>query len=182
MTENELRQERPSELRNFRNWLILLTVLVLISMCRGPGKADLQIDEVSRDLQEVYEAVDRIEEKLDRLAGLSDPIPGLIRSAYSGNRAGVTAFLDDGGEVNAQDKRGRTALYAAAAGGHLDLVKLLVENGADPDIAPHQTNRPVWKAAVADHPEVVEYLLPLTSLDADRRRMIEGYLAESRSR
>uniref|UniRef100_A0AAV2JBN0 Uncharacterized protein n=1 Tax=Knipowitschia caucasica TaxID=637954 RepID=A0AAV2JBN0_KNICA len=44
-------------------------------------------------------------------------------------------LLDRGAEVNCQDEDGRTALSLACEMGHLDVVKLLVQFNADPDIS-----------------------------------------------
>jgi hypothetical protein len=43
-------------------------------------------------------------------------------------------LVDAGAEVNRQCEHGRTALHMAAAWGHLDMVKFLVEHSADPSI------------------------------------------------
>jgi ankyrin repeat protein len=45
--------------------------------------------------------------------------------------ASAEVLLDAGGDVNARDANGRTALHAAAASGYDDVVRLLVERGAD---------------------------------------------------
>jgi ankyrin repeat protein len=45
--------------------------------------------------------------------------------------ASAAVLLDAGGDANARDDNGRTALHAAAAQGYSDVVKLLVERGAD---------------------------------------------------
>jgi ankyrin repeat protein len=45
--------------------------------------------------------------------------------------ATTEALLDAGADVNARDGNGRTALHGAAALGYNDVVKFLVEHGAD---------------------------------------------------
>lgn len=63
----------------------------------------------------------------------------LMHAARKGNREMVTVLLDNGSSVNAQATTGSvamwTALSFAAAGGHVDIVKLLLEKGADIDMA-----------------------------------------------
>jgi ankyrin repeat protein len=49
-----------------------------------------------------------------------------------GNRVIIERYLGSGWDVNAQgEKYGRTALHLAAMNGHLEIVKLLLEHGAD---------------------------------------------------
>jgi ankyrin repeat protein len=43
-------------------------------------------------------------------------------------------LIDAGADVNKRCEHGRTALHIAAAWGHTDVVRLLLENGADPTI------------------------------------------------
>ena len=42
-------------------------------------------------------------------------------------------MISAGADVNSQDSLGRTALIASSYGGHVDIVELLLENGAEID-------------------------------------------------
>jgi ankyrin repeat protein len=56
----------------------------------------------------------------------------LIKAAKSGNAADVRAIAQRHAElINQRDELGATALHHAAFGGHRDVVRALVENGAD---------------------------------------------------
>lgn len=55
----------------------------------------------------------------------------LVDAAAGGALARVQQLLDGGVRVDATDSEGRTALMAAAAFGHADIVRLLLERGAD---------------------------------------------------
>ena len=56
----------------------------------------------------------------------------LMEAAKNGGLEQARAILDsDGGLVHARDESGATALHYAAIHGHRDMVKLLVERGAD---------------------------------------------------
>lgn len=55
----------------------------------------------------------------------------LIAGAESGDVAEVAKALADGTPVDARDDDGRTALMVAAAHGHLDVVRVLLDAGAD---------------------------------------------------
>jgi ankyrin repeat protein len=56
---------------------------------------------------------------------------GLWRAADNGNLEDVRFFLNSGAIINTE---GQTALFLAAANGHTDVTKLLLERGADPNL------------------------------------------------
>ena len=63
----------------------------------------------------------------------------LAIAAQKGYSKIVDALLDLGANINGQSlKHGQTALMQAVAQGHTDIVKLLLENGADIDIKTHK--------------------------------------------
>ena len=55
-------------------------------------------------------------------------------AARAGDAARVTRALTQGADINAKSRYGVTALMFAADKGHLDLVRLLLDKGADPDV------------------------------------------------
>ncbi len=52
-------------------------------------------------------------------------MPNLIESAANGDLAGIEQALDAGGDVDAQDKHGRTAAMAATYAHQVEAVGLL---------------------------------------------------------
>ncbi len=68
----------------------------------------------------------------------------------------ITKLLEKGVDVNAQDSCGYTALSTAARLGLLDIVKLLVEYGADITIPNIDLKSPIKIAQ--DYPEIVKFL------------------------
>ena len=62
-------------------------------------------------------------------------MPALLRLAASaGSRGPVEFYLRRGQDVNATDARGRTLLLIAAAKGHADICRMLIQSGADPSL------------------------------------------------
>jgi ankyrin repeat protein len=72
----------------------------------------------------------------------------------------VVLLLEKGADVQIRNKGGLTALHAAAYGGHLDIVELLVSKGAlinDEENFYHMS--PLHAAAEEGHADVVAFLL-----------------------
>lgn len=67
----------------------------------------------------------------------------------------------DNYDVNDQDNAGNTALHEAALNGHLDLVKLLTNNGANVNVQSYEMfkDTPLIDASANGHLDVVMYLL-----------------------
>jgi ankyrin repeat protein len=83
----------------------------------------------------------------------------------------ITAFIDGGINLNAQDKSddGRTALISAAAGGDLKVVNLLLERGADVNVKDNQGSTALFEAIEARYDEVALVLLNQPKLDPRAR-------------
>ena len=56
-----------------------------------------------------------------------------------------------GGDVNAQASNGDSVLYDAAGSGNLDCIELLLQNGANPNIASYACQLPIHRAAYEGH-------------------------------
>ncbi|KAL3423293.1 hypothetical protein PVAG01_05040 [Phlyctema vagabunda] len=61
--------------------------------------------------------------------------------------------------LNAQNKSGNTALHWASLNGHLECVKILLEQGSDPTICNQKGHDAVYEAELNDQKEVVEWVL-----------------------
>ena len=62
------------------------------------------------------------------------PEPDLFQAAAEGDLARVRALLDGGIDPDTATRYGATALTFASDKGHTDIVRLLLERGADPDV------------------------------------------------
>lgn len=63
------------------------------------------------------------------------------------------------GILNAQNKAGNTALHWAALNGHLEAVKVLLDEGSDPTITNQKGHDAVYEAELNDKNDVVEWVL-----------------------
>ena len=61
--------------------------------------------------------------------------------------------------LNTQNSAGNTALHWAALNGHLDAVKLLLEEGVDPTIVNGRGYDAIYEAEIAEKREIVEWIL-----------------------
>lgn len=61
--------------------------------------------------------------------------------------------------INCQNQAGNTPLHWAALNGHLEAVKVLLENGGDPTITNARGHDAVYEAELNDKQEVVEWVL-----------------------
>lgn len=82
----------------------------------------------------------------------------LIEAVKSGNNEAVKQFIDDGAELNQQDKQGWTALNWAAAKGNLEVLETLLQAGADPFAVGRDLRTPEMIALAAGHAEAVKRL------------------------
>ena len=64
--------------------------------------------------------------------GCSAKAKAIHHAARNGDTEIVRLLIEAGADVNAANPRGHTVLYCAGGHGHLDSVKLLLDNGADP--------------------------------------------------
>lgn len=84
----------------------------------------------------------------------------LFEAAKSGDVAAATAAIADGADANARTRYGATALAFAAERGHVEMVRFLLKEGADPNVVDdfYKSSPIVW-AMMNDRPEVVIALI-----------------------
>jgi ankyrin repeat protein/L-ascorbate metabolism protein UlaG (beta-lactamase superfamily) len=88
-------------------------------------------------------------------------------AATDGDRASVEVILDnDPAQLSARNERNETPIHVAAAGGHTDAVRLLLERGLPVDIGDNENSTALDVAAIFDHPDLARFL---TDAGADPR-------------
>lgn len=85
---------------------------------------------------------------------------GLFQMAWLGDVEGTQFFIEQGADVNARNVLAETALTEASRHGNLDVVRLLLQNGAKVEVATGGNRwTPLCQAVRDDRPEVVKILL-----------------------
>ena len=86
---------------------------------------------------------------------------GIWTAALEGDSAKVRSLVNkDPDCVNKRDGSGYTGLHYASRSGHPDTIRVLLENGADPNAAtPTGKVTPLHRAAYMGHTDCVELLL-----------------------
>jgi ankyrin repeat protein len=111
-------------------------------------------------------AADRRE--ADHLLGEAPPstrsIPDrdLWDAVYRGDVNAVRSRLAAGANINATTSEGLTVTFVAAVEGHLDVLRTLVDHGADPNHLTEDGECPLDHAAKSGQSATFDYLLPLT--------------------
>jgi len=97
-----------------------------------------------------------------------DGYPLLLAAAYEGDLQAVRKLIEQGADVNQsvgeQIDMGETAIYYAAEGGHIEMVRYLLEHGAHHTVFVEFIGKPIELSALlgavnGGHLDIVDYLL-----------------------
>jgi ankyrin repeat protein len=148
---------RRAERRSLRSAVPLLAALALAAVAAAAHAQRLYDDFI------IAVANDRAGEVRQMLQRGMDPDtadasgdPVLLIAARAGNAATVDVLLAGRARVDARNRFGDTAVMVAALNGRLDIVKKIVERGAE--LNPSGWT-PLIYAATGGHDDVVRYLL-----------------------
>lgn len=83
----------------------------------------------------------------------------LVIAARTGSITAIDLLLEKGGNINEQDSIGRTPLYAAVVGLHIEVVAKLIHYGANVNLANNYGMTPLMYAAGMGNKSLVELLL-----------------------
>lgn len=84
----------------------------------------------------------------------------IVRAVLNGDAATVQQYLAAGADPNTMHPTGRSLLAVASSRGHTDVVRVLVEGGADIELGwPSLGSSPIMAVARKGHDEVVGVLI-----------------------
>lgn len=82
----------------------------------------------------------------------------LMIACYKGHLKIAQYLIELGADVNRKSVKGNTALHDCAESGSLEILQLLLENGARMDVDSYGMT-PLLAAAVSGHTHIVEYIV-----------------------
>ena len=95
----------------------------------------------------------------------------LIEAVENGDLKQVRQLLDSGANANVEDYAAHTPLYHAAQKGHLEIARLLIEDGADID---HESgDSPLLWACYYGHTDMVKLLVE-NGADVNAKRLSDN--------
>jgi hypothetical protein len=90
----------------------------------------------------------------------ANPNEALLEAATVGDAAAAALALDAGAVLETRDGERRTPLMQVAANDHIDVARILVERGADPNAQADDLLTPWLVTGVTDSVAMLEILLP----------------------
>ncbi|TMS16120.1 Ankyrin repeat and SOCS box protein 14 [Larimichthys crocea] len=89
----------------------------------------------------------------------------LALAAQNGHLNVVEVLIQKGAHVWCESESG-TILFDAAASGNPDIISLLLDHGADPNVPLHSGHLPIHRVAYHGHILALEHLIPVTKVNA----------------
>ena len=136
---------------------------IIITPCDNSISTEYQQAELRRKMIRGHRQISKFFRKKKTKRWLNSYINErrLRSAASSGNKLEIERLIatDADMDLNACDDKKRTALHIGAATGADDIVRLLLENGASPNVKDVNANSPLHLAACSGHIRTVTLLL-----------------------
>ena len=87
-----------------------------------------------------------------------DGSTALFRAAFYNRTDVVRYLLNNGANVNKQNRWGETALHLASIDNYTDVMRILLKHGARKDIKDNDGFKPIEFARLWDHKETIDLL------------------------
>jgi len=122
--------------------------------------------------------------KLAQQGPPSQEIKNFFQAAERGDMHAVKEYLDAGGDVNAIDEEGWTAVFEAAHRGHINIIELLIAHGADINHIDNVGSYPLVYVGKNRQKALYDYIYSLTNekLQKDWNKREKKAMAIARER
>jgi len=142
LQDTHLEPESQSSFDIFRKKLIIALVIILLFFAYS--------DKIWAQMESLYNS------STEQFAGIST-----LMSATANNDVDGVKFFSKGGAlvVNQRNKGGATSLHIACREGNFEIVKTLIDNGANVNITDNEGWTPLMRASLSGNQEIVEILL-----------------------
>ena len=137
-----------------------LRVLAAGSVQLDQPSRDEQLTPVQMARQRGYEGLERVLTRITTSKPSAAADDALLQAAEEGDADGVALALRAGAGLETRDARRRTALMLAATHDHVDVARVLVAVGADPDALDDRHDTPWLVTGVTGSVAMLEALLP----------------------
>ena len=118
-----------------------------------------RVKPASDQNEDVWGSVELKELRIIEEGGFECSPTGFLKSAESGNRAVLSAFIHSGADIDTRDERGWTPLMISSFNGNQEVARLLVEHGASIHIEDTSGYTPLHWAAFNGYTDVVKLLI-----------------------
>lgn len=139
---NESETVIASSFDNFRKKITISLVVILLFFAYS--------DKIWAQIESLYNS------STEQFAGIST----LMSATANNDIEGVRFFSEAGPSIiNQRNKGGATSLHIACREGNFDIVKILIDNGANVNIVDNEGWSPLMRASLASNAKIVELLL-----------------------
>jgi hypothetical protein len=139
---NDVELEDPSSFNFFRKKIVISFVIILLFFAYS--------DKIWAQIEGLYNS------STEQFAGIST----LMSATANNDIDGVRFFSKAGASIiNQRNKGGATSLHIACREGNFEIVKILIDNGANVNIVDNEGWSPLMRASLAGKQDIVEILL-----------------------